>query len=134
MNPACVPFLRMHAFHSWQVQMIVPVRVIAAAAGLVVGAFGVAATAQNAVEAPHEHDTVRHYEGPPVSLGSLLDEALRTNPTLVALRSQVEVKRPRPAQERSLNPPTIEATIWQWPINTLNPAKTNMYMFMVGQE
>jgi outer membrane protein TolC len=28
----------------------------------------------------------------------------------------------------------VEGTIWQWPINTLNPANTNMYMFMVGQE
>ena len=28
----------------------------------------------------------------------------------------------------------LEGTIWQWPINSLNPANTNMYMFMVGQE
>ena len=27
-----------------------------------------------------------------------------------------------------------EAQIWQWPINTLNPVNTNMYMFMVTQD
>ena len=31
-------------------------------------------------------------------------------------------------------PPMAETQIWQWPINTLNPANTNMYMFMVGQD
>ena len=31
-------------------------------------------------------------------------------------------------------PPMAEAQIWQWPINTLNPWNTNMYMLMVGQE
>jgi outer membrane protein TolC len=28
----------------------------------------------------------------------------------------------------------LEGQIWQWPINTLNPANTNMYMFMATQE
>ncbi|MEP6918720.1 MAG: hypothetical protein ABJC89_23980 [Acidobacteriota bacterium] len=27
-----------------------------------------------------------------------------------------------------------EVTIWQWPIDSLNPTHTNMYMFMVGQD
>lgn len=31
-------------------------------------------------------------------------------------------------------PPAFEAQIWQWPINTLNPANTDMFMFMVGQD
>jgi outer membrane protein TolC len=31
-------------------------------------------------------------------------------------------------------PPTFEAQIWQWPIDTLNPLNTNMYMFTVTQE
>jgi len=30
--------------------------------------------------------------------------------------------------------PTFEAQIWQWPINTLNPANTGMYMATVSQE
>jgi outer membrane protein TolC len=75
-----------------------------------------------------------HEEGPPLSLKAALDEALAKNPEILALRAQLPVVRERPAQERALNPPMVEGTIWQWPINTLNPANTNMYMFMVGQE
>jgi len=76
----------------------------------------------------------RHYEGPPVTLTDLLQEATQKNPDLVALRRQIEVMRHRPAQERALNPPMAEGQIWQWPINSINPANTNMYMFMVSQE
>jgi cobalt-zinc-cadmium efflux system outer membrane protein len=75
-----------------------------------------------------------HEEGEPLSLEAALDEALAKNPEILALRAQLPVLRERPAQERALSPPMVEATIWQWPINTLNPANTNMYMFMVGQE
>jgi outer membrane protein, heavy metal efflux system len=63
-----------------------------------------------------------------------VDEALTKNLDLVALKAQVQVTRERPAQERSLAPPMVEGTIWQWPVNSINPANTNMYMFMVGQE
>jgi outer membrane protein, heavy metal efflux system len=73
-------------------------------------------------------------EGAPLSLRAALDEALAKNLDLAALRAQVQVTRERPAQERSLAPPMLEGTIWQWPVNSLNPASTNMYMFMVGQE
>jgi outer membrane protein TolC len=76
----------------------------------------------------------RRYEGPPVTLETLLRQASEKNPDLVALRQQIDVLRQRPAQERGLNPPMAEATIWQWPLNTLNPANTNMYMFMLGQD
>jgi outer membrane protein TolC len=76
----------------------------------------------------------RQYEGPPVTLTALLHETAETNPDLTALRQQIDVMRQRPAQERGLNPPMAEAQIWQWPINSINPANTNMYMFMVGQE
>ena len=31
-------------------------------------------------------------------------------------------------------PPRIEAQVWQLPITTLNPAKADMYMFMLEQE
>jgi outer membrane protein TolC len=31
-------------------------------------------------------------------------------------------------------PPSFEAQIWQWPVTTLNPLNTNMYMFTVQQE
>ncbi len=73
-------------------------------------------------------------EGPPLTLKAAIDEALARNLSVAALRAQVEVTRQRPAQERSLAPPMLEGTIWQWPINSINPVNTNMYMFMVGQE
>jgi outer membrane protein TolC len=76
----------------------------------------------------------QHGDGPPLSLPAALDEALAKNPELIALRAQLPVTRARPAQERALMPPMIEGTVWQWPINTLNPANTNMYMFMLGQD
>jgi outer membrane protein TolC len=72
--------------------------------------------------------------GPPISLLDLLREAVERNPELIALRQQVEVVRQRPIQERSLAPPTAEAQVWQWPFNSINPADTNMYMFMVTQD
>lgn len=76
----------------------------------------------------------RTAEGPPLTLDAALTEALGNNPELIALRRQFEAARERPAQERFLAAPTLEAQIWQWPINTLNPSNTNMYMFMVGQD
>jgi outer membrane protein, heavy metal efflux system len=69
-----------------------------------------------------------------LSLGAAIDEAMTANPTLVALRRQFEAARLRPAQERFLMPPTFEAQIWQWPINTLNPLNTHFYMFTLNQE
>lgn len=80
------------------------------------------------------HQELRQYEGPPVTLSELIQQATENNPDLVTLRRLVEVTRQRPIQERALNPPMLEAQIWQWPINTLNPMNTNMYMFMVSQE
>src|SRR5262249_30989901 len=53
---------------------------------------------------------------------------------LVALRDQIDVVQWRPAQARRLSPPMAEAQIWQWPVNSINPANTNMYMFTVSQE
>ena len=75
----------------------------------------------------------RVYDWPPLTLDVALDEALGHNPLLIALRKQFDVARQRPAQELSLRPPTFEAQIWQWPVNTLNPSNTNMYMFTLGQ-
>jgi outer membrane protein TolC len=73
-------------------------------------------------------------DGPALSLEAALAEALDRNPELIALRRQFEAARERPAQERFLTAPTFEAQIWQWPIDTLNPTNTNMYMFMVSQD
>jgi outer membrane protein TolC len=76
----------------------------------------------------------RQYEGPPITLADLLRDAAQRNPDLEALGRQVDVLRQRPAQARGLTPPLWEAQIWQWPLNTLNPANTNMYMFLVTQD
>ena len=73
-------------------------------------------------------------DGPPLTLKAALDEALAKSLDLAALRAQVQVTRERPAQERSLPPPMFEGTIWQWPVNSINPANANMYMFMIGQD
>jgi cobalt-zinc-cadmium efflux system outer membrane protein len=79
-------------------------------------------------------DAQRLDKGPPLTLRDAVDEAFANNLDLIALRRQLETTRLRPAQERFLSPPTLEAQIWQWPLNTLNPWNTNMYMFMVSQE
>jgi outer membrane protein TolC len=105
----------------------------------IVFAVGVAITASSASAGPQtgpaQHvQPYRQYEGPLVSLTDLLREAAERNPHLIALRRQIDVLRPRPAQDRALNPPMAEAQIWQWPINTLNPANTNMYMFTISQD
>jgi len=72
--------------------------------------------------------------GPPVSLPELLQEALEKNPELAVLLAQVDVVRQRPIQQRFLDAPMAEAQVWQWPFNSINPADTNMYMFMVTQD
>ena len=94
------------------------------------GSPGPNATQAAASTADHQ----RTGEGPPLTLDAALTEALANNPELIALRRQFEAARERPAQERFLAAPTFEAQIWQWPINTLNPTNTNMYMFMFGQD
>ena len=78
--------------------------------------------------------THTHAEGPPLALREAVDEALTKNPELLVLRAQLPVMRAKPAQERALAPPMLEAQIWQWPINTVNPTNTNMYMLMAGQD
>jgi outer membrane protein, heavy metal efflux system len=69
---------------------------------------------------------------PPLTLGAALDEALARNPELVALGAALEAERQRPGQERYLMPPMLEAQIWQWPLNRINPARAT-YMFEAQQ-
>jgi cobalt-zinc-cadmium efflux system outer membrane protein len=94
----------------------------------------VAMAGQITAAVPQEHVGHVADEGPPLTLEAALDEALANNLDLAALGTQVQVTRERPAQARSLAPPMLEGTIWQWPFNSLNPADTNTYMFMVGQD
>jgi outer membrane protein TolC len=94
--------------------------------------------AGTSAELVQQPSTLTHTEarptGPPVTLTELLEEALERNPELVALRAQGDVVRQRPRQERFLDAPMAEAQIWQWPLTSVNPADTNMYMFMVTQD
>jgi outer membrane protein, heavy metal efflux system len=73
-------------------------------------------------------------ESPPLTLDAALTEALEKNPELIVLRRQFDAARQRPAQEEAFAAPTFEAQIWQWPLRTVNPADTNMFMFTVRQE
>jgi outer membrane protein, heavy metal efflux system len=98
------------------------------------GVGRVAAAGQVPAAVPQDHVGHVADEGPPLTLKAAVDEALAQNLELAALGAQVLVTRERPAQERSLAPPMLEGTIWQWPFNSINPANTNMYMLMVGQE
>lgn len=73
-------------------------------------------------------------DAPPLTLHHAVAEALEKHPELTALRRDYEAVRGAPAQERFLPAPMFETQIWQWPITTLNPIRTEMYMFMVEQE
>src|SRR6266550_3143087 len=84
---------------------------------------------------PHqEHLPTKTTDAPPMTLDAAIAEALANNPTLIALRSELDVVRQRPAQDRTLAPPTLEAMIWQWPLDTFNPLNANMYMFTMRQD
>jgi len=101
---------------------------------LLIGVLLLVARSVQAQEPLHDLDQPRSYGGPPLSLTEALREAQDRNPDLIALRRQFESTGFRSAEQRFLAPPTVEAQIWQWPINTLNPANANMYMFMASQD
>jgi outer membrane protein, heavy metal efflux system len=67
------------------------------------------------------------------SLRDALLEARRANPQLIALQRQAESVRAAVPASRFLDPPMVESQIWGWPVTTLNPARTDMYMFMGEQ-
>jgi outer membrane protein, heavy metal efflux system len=64
-----------------------------------------------------------------LSLRDALLEARRANPELIALQRQAESVRAAVPAARFLDPPMVETQIWAWPVTTLNPANTEMYMF-----
>src|SRR5438105_545453 len=69
-----------------------------------------------------------------LTLDAAVAEAFARNPELVALRREFNATQAVPAQEKFLMPPMFEAQIWGWPLTTLNPARTDMYMFMGEQQ
>ena len=93
-----------------------------------------AAASEQSQQPPGMVHTEATPTGPPVSLAALLQEALENNPDLAALRAQVDVVRQRPNQQRFLEAPMAEAQVWQWPFNSINPADTDFYSFMLTQE
>jgi outer membrane protein TolC len=77
---------------------------------------------------------VEGLQTPPLTLSAAVREVLYRHPALISLRAQTAAADSAPARERFLAPPTLEAQIWAWPVTTLNPARTDMYMFMAEQE
>src|SRR5687768_1398509 len=69
-----------------------------------------------------------------LTLREAVSQALERNAELVALRRAYDAARAAPAQEAYLAPPMFETQIWGWPITTLNPIRTEMFMFMAEQE
>jgi outer membrane protein, heavy metal efflux system len=69
----------------------------------------------------------------PLTLNAALDEALQRNPDLIALRREYDAALAVPVAERYLAPPSFEAQIWAWPVTTLNPIRTDMYMLTMEQ-
>lgn len=100
---------------------------------VVARAQGVAAVS-GAPQTDHAHTGSPPYDGPPLTLAGAVGEALANNPTLAVATLESAAARERRAQERSLAPPQVEAEIWQWPLTTVNPLDTNMYMFTMRQE
>jgi outer membrane protein, heavy metal efflux system len=70
----------------------------------------------------------------PLFLEDAIREAQAANPEVSALRRESEAVRALSAQEQHLAPPMLETQIWAWPVTTINPARTDMYMFMGEQE
>jgi cobalt-zinc-cadmium efflux system outer membrane protein len=71
-------------------------------------------------------------EPAPLTLQTAIEEALSTNPELVAIRAALDARRLRPPQEDVLAPPMLDAQIWQWPTNTVNPGRAS-YMVTLQQ-
>jgi cobalt-zinc-cadmium efflux system outer membrane protein len=73
-------------------------------------------------------------DGASLSYADAAREAVAHDPELAELRAMVAAGRERATQTSFLDPPMIEGQIWQWPINTINPANVDMYMVSVSQE
>jgi outer membrane protein, heavy metal efflux system len=107
---------------------VLPRMCVLATVILLAGALGAQAQGTPA------YGALADWNGPPLALTDALREALDANAALKSARAGVAPLAERPAQERALMPPRVEAQIWQWPLTTLNPADVDMYMFMLEQE
>jgi outer membrane protein TolC len=72
--------------------------------------------------------------GIPLSLADARREALARDPALAELNAEKEAASQRARQTAFLDAPMLEGQVWQWPVNTLNPSKADMYMLSVSQE
>ena len=68
-----------------------------------------------------------------LSLRDALREAIRANPELIVLQRQYEAAQAAIPEARFLEAPMFETQIWGWPVTAINPARTDMYMFMTEQ-
>ena len=73
-------------------------------------------------------------EPPPLHLADAIAWAREHHPSLAAALCAHRRRAAGAAMARSLMPPMVDATIWQWPVTSINPADVNMYMFMIEQE
>ena len=96
------------------------------------GAAG-AQTAGDAAQATGDAARTFTVREQPLTLRDALGEALRANPELVALRQQYAAATAAVPESRFLDAPMLQTQIWGWPVTTLNPARTDMYMFMAEQ-
>jgi hypothetical protein len=69
----------------------------------------------------------------PLTLREALSEALHANAELIALKQQSVAASAAAPESRFLDPPMLQAQIWAWPVTTLNPARTDMYMITAEQ-
>ena len=61
-------------------------------------------------------------EPPPLHLADAVAWARDHHPSLAAASARIAAAQQAPAMARSLMPPMLDATIWQWPVTSINPA------------
>ena len=60
-------------------------------------------------------------DGEPLSLAAAVHAVLARHPALAAIDAAVAGARLKPAAERSVMPPMVDAGAWQWPVDRVNP-------------
>ena len=69
----------------------------------------------------------------PATFGEFVAEVVERNPDLAALRARHDASRVKPDIERPLMPPMVEAQVFSWPFDTVNPSNAQ-FMFTLQQE